>query len=110
MRYSETKYRTIQRKPAATQRNLAAVGPLDPNKVVSFPRNSPSGERSWLGDKLIDEQSHCRLPTREYGLLLFERDLAERNLRVANYRLSKERQKQRNQGRYGNYSFIDLSI
>ena len=87
---------------------MAAVGPLDPNKAVSFPRNSPSGERSWFGDKPIDEESYCRLLKREYGLFLFERDHAERNLRVANYRLSDERQKQRNQGRYGRDSFLTI--
>ncbi|XP_022791402.1 probable serine/threonine-protein kinase DDB_G0277165 [Stylophora pistillata] len=49
----------------------------------------------------MDEESYCHLPKREYGHLLFERDLAERSLRVANYRLSDERRKQRNQRRYG---------
>lgn len=71
-----------------------------PKEAQSFPTNSPPGECSWFEEKFIDEERYCRLPKREYGLLLFELGLADRNLRVANYWLSNERQRQRDQERY----------
>lgn len=76
---------------------------LDTNNC--HPQSFPSRESLWHDEQPIDEEGNnettqncvnCHLLKSEYGRVLFERDLAQRNLRIANYRLGDKLQKQRN--------------
>ncbi|KAL9970980.1 hypothetical protein ACROYT_G023452 [Oculina patagonica] len=85
---------------------------MDKNAERS-PKNSPAGETEWYGAQPTDQEApqealyceatqHCanceflKSEHVEYGRLLFERDLAQRNLRIANFRLGDKLQKERN--------------
>ncbi|KAJ7393180.1 hypothetical protein OS493_006146 [Desmophyllum pertusum] len=60
-------------------------------------------ENKWHGEQPTDEVPHCancHLLKSEYGRVLFERDLAQRNLRIVNYRLGDKLQEQRNKEDY----------
>ena len=63
--------------------------------------NSPSGECARHGAKFLKEDGYCRLLKEEYGRVLYERDLAKRNLAVANYRPNEELQKERHDKEFG---------
>jgi len=64
--------------------------------IRGHPKNqSPAGEITWQEEQQIDEEAHnentqrcanCHFLESEYGRVLFERDLAQRNLRLASYR------------------------
>ena len=91
---------SLQKEPAVEQRNSQ----LDTD-IKTHPKNSPPGELPWQGEHQIDGDVcnestehcvNCHLLEREYGRVLFERDLAQKNLRLANYRLGNELQRQRN--------------
>ena len=91
---------SLLKVPATEQRNS------QPDKDIRrHPKNSPTGEITWQGEQQIDEEGHnekrqhcanCHLLESEYGRVLFERDLAQRNLRLASYRFADELQRQRN--------------
>ena len=101
---------SLRKVPATEQRNSQ----LD--KVITrHPANSPAGEITWQGEQQIAEEAcnentqhcrNCRLLQREYGRVLFERDLAQRNLRLANYRLKDDLLRQRNKKNNG----MDLTL
>lgn len=85
------------------------------NVITRHPANSPAGEIRWQGEQQIDEEAcnentqhcgNCRLLQSEYGRVLFERDLAQRNLRLASYRLEDDLQRQRNRKNNG----MDLTL
>ena len=69
------------------------------------PKNSLSGENIWYGEQALEGEElhnqttqHCtkyHLLESEYGRVLFERDLAQRNLKFASYRLGDKLQKER---------------
>lgn len=66
------------------------------------PKNPRTGEIIWHGEQLVTQHcANCYLLQKEYGRVLFERDLAQRNLRLANYRLGDELQKKRNEENNG---------
>ena len=74
--------------------------------ITGHLKNSPAGEITWQGEQQIDEEAYnentqhcanCHLLESEYGRVLFERDLAQRNLRLAHYQLEDDLQRQRNQ-------------
>ena len=78
--------------------------PLDID-IRGHPKNSPTGEIAWQGEQQIDEEAYnentqhcpnCHFLESEYGRVLFERDLAQRNLRLAHYRIEEDLQRQRN--------------
>lgn len=78
-------------------------------------KTSPPGEIPWQGEQQIAEKAcneptehcvNCHLLEKEYGRVLFERDLAQRNLRLANYRPRNELQRQRNRENNG----MDLTL
>lgn len=86
--------------------------------IRRHPKTSPPGEIPWQGEQQIAEKAcneptehcvmcvNCHLLEREYGRVLFERDLAQRNLRLASYRLRNELQRQRNRKNNG----MDLTL
>lgn len=86
------------------------------DKVITrHPANSPAGEITWQGEQQIDEEAcneitqhcgNCRFLQSEYGRVLFERDLAQRNLRLASYRLEDDLQRQRSRKNHG----MDLTL
>jgi len=75
-------------------------------KIRRHPKNSPSaGEITRKSEQQIDEETcnenmqhcaNCHFVQSEYGRILFERDLAQRNLRLASYRLEDDLLRQRN--------------
>lgn len=100
--------------PATEQSNSQ----LDKN-IRRHPKNSLTGEITWQGKQQIDEEAYnknaqhcanCHLLKSEYGRVLFERDLAQRNLRLANYRLWDELQKQRNKENNGMHLMLFPSL
>ena len=72
--------------------------------------NSPSSGYVWQEAKFLNEDSYCRLLKEEYGRVLYERDLAKRNLTVANYRFTGELQKERHEKNFGESLFSHLSF
>ena len=101
---------SLQKVPAVEQRNSQ----LDTD-IRRHPKNSPPGELPWQGQQQIDGDVrnettehcvNCHLLVREYGHVLFERDLAQRYLRLTNYRLGNELQRQRNRKNNG----MDLEL
>ena len=101
---------SLLKVPATEQRNSQ----LD-KEIRRHPANSPAGEITWQGEQEIDEEAckentqHCgccRLLQSEYGRVLFERDLAQRNLRLASYRIEEDLQRQRNRTNNG----MDLTL
>ena len=90
--------RSIAVSHAATERrdNL-----LDRNDEP-YNKNFSTAENTWCEEQPIDE-THCRLLNSEYGQVLFERDLARRHLRVANYGRGEELQLQTNKKCHGMY-------
>ena len=111
--FREAQYKfdtSLTKTPATDQRNSQ----LDID-IRGQPKNSPTGEITWHGEQQIDEElcneitqhcENCHLLENEYGRVLFERDLAQRNLRLANYRLEDELQRQRNRQNNG----MDLTL
>ncbi|XP_020630401.1 uncharacterized protein LOC110067417 isoform X3 [Orbicella faveolata] len=90
---------------AAEQRNSQPD-----NDIGRHPKNSPAGEITWQGERQIDEEvynenthhcANCHLLQSEYGRVLFERDLAQRNLRLASYRFEDDLQRQRDRENNG---------
>ena len=74
------------------------------NNQLDTKERSSTGENSWHGDQPIDEEGYNETTQRcanfhlsesEYGRVLFERDLARRNLRIANYRPDDKLRQQR---------------
>ena len=49
----------------------------------------------------MNDDKYCRMLKEEYGRVLYERDVAKRNLTVANYRLTGEIQKERHEREFG---------
>ena len=106
--FRDTQYKintSLQKVPAAEQRNRQ-LG----TDIRRHPKNSPPGEIPWQGEQQIAEKAcdeptehcvNCHLLEREYGRVLFERDLAQRRLRLANYGLRNELQRQRNRENNG---------
>lgn len=85
------------------------------NDIGRHPKNSPAGEITWQGERQIDEEvynenthhcANCHLLQSEYGRVLFERDLAQRNLRLASYRFEDDLQRQRDRENNG----MDLTL
>ena len=111
--FSEAQYKidtSLLKIPATEQRNSQ----LDKD-IRRHPANSPAGEITWQGEQQIDEDAcnentqhcgNCRLLQSDYGHVLFERDLAQRNLRLASYRLEDDLQRQRNRRNNG----MDLTL
>lgn len=105
---------SLLKVPATEQSNSQ----LDKN-MKRHPKNSLTGEITWQGEQQIDEEAYnentqhcanCHLLKGEYGRVLFERDLAQRNLRLANYRLWDELQKQRNEENNGMHLMLFPSL
>ena len=105
---------SLLKVPATEQSNSQ----LDKN-IRRHTKNPPKGEITWHGEQQIDEEAYnentqhcanCHLLKSEYGRVLFERDLAQRNLRLANYRLGDELQRQRNRENNGMYLMLFLSL
>ena len=100
--FRDAQYKTdtsLLKVPATEQTNSQ----LDKD-IRGHLKNSPAGEITWQGEQQIDEAcnentqhcANCHLLESEYGRVLFERDLAQRNLKLASYRPGNDLQRQKN--------------